>query len=237
MIAASRFEGLARMPPTSRPLLDFAWQHAWIPVLLLVLAGLFAGIRLKGRRIKGWVGEKAVRLLLDAHGVEHLHDVYLPTRNGITQVDHVALVGGTILVIETKNYEGVIDPKHGSIAWTQVLAGGRVKNRFQSPLEQNRGHVRAVRLAGGAVAAVEGLVVFAGGARFPKGMPRGVVTVTGLPAELRRVKASRRPDAEAVAAWERVKAIHAATDRDQSKRVHLETVAKARARAAERKAA
>jgi hypothetical protein len=174
------------MPSTQQILVDVLWQFAWIPVLVALAALVFVLIRAKGRRIKGWVGEKAVRSLLAANGIEHIHDVYLPSRNGVTQVDHLALAGGSILVIETKNYEGSIYPQHGTIEWTQALAGGKVKNRFQSPLLQNLGHVRAVRSLVAPFGSIEGLVVFAGGASFPKGIPDGVVTIGALSRELRR---------------------------------------------------
>lgn len=210
---------------------------AWIPVTVAVCALVFLVIRSKGRKIKGWVGEKAVRSILSAHGHENLHDLYLPIGKGVTQVDHVALVGSTLVVIETKNYEGAIFPQHGTIAWTQALAGGKVKNRFQSPLQQNQGHARAVRALVGPGVPIEGLVVFAGGATFPKGRPEGVLTIAELPRELKRLAALPGAKGDHAVAWDKLKAAHEAADRAAAKKAHEETVAKAQARDERRKAA
>lgn len=225
------------MPSLPDLLTKAVLPYAWIPVTAAICALVFVAVRAKGRRIKGWVGEKAVRSILSAQGYEHLHDLYLPSRGGVTQVDHVALVGDTFVVIETKNYEGAIYPQHGTIHWTQVLAGGKVKNRFQSPLQQNHGHVKAVQALVGAGVPVEGLVVFAGGARFPKGRPEGVVTITELPRELKRLAGMAGAQVGQAAGWEKLRAAHEATDRVQSKKTHMETVAKAQARGERRKAA
>jgi hypothetical protein len=74
-------------------------------------------------RIKGWFGKRLVKSILDNFGAEHLHDVYLPTKDGATQVDHIAYVNGVILVIETKNYAGWIFGTTNQAQWTQSLAG------------------------------------------------------------------------------------------------------------------
>jgi hypothetical protein len=57
------------------------------------------------------------------------------------QIDHVYINSTGIYVIETKNYAGRIYGKEEQDQWTQVLAYGKVKNHFYSPIKQNNGHI------------------------------------------------------------------------------------------------
>ena len=56
------------------------------------------------RKLEGVAGELKVRRLIEHRYAHSLHDIYLPYRNGTTQIDHVVLIGDRIVVVETKNY-------------------------------------------------------------------------------------------------------------------------------------
>ena len=129
-------------------------------------------------KLRGRVGEARVGALLDRVGADTLHDVILPDgRGGLTQIDHLVLTGAGILVVETKNYSGMVFGQEREAQWTQRL--GRRSYRFQNPLRQNYGHVQAVKaLAPGAP--VLGRVVFTDDARFPQGAPEGVSILADL---------------------------------------------------------
>ena len=56
---------------------------------------------------------------------------------------------------------------------------GRHKRRFENPLRQNYGHVKAVQAIVPEVP-VTGIVVFMDRAQFPKGLPQGITTLSML---------------------------------------------------------
>lgn len=143
---------------------------------------------------------------------EAIHDLLVPdNRNALawTQVDHVVRLPGCLVCIETKNYEGLIFGTERQAQWTQAL-GGR-KHRFQNPLRQNYKHVQAVAAASGG-APTKGLVVFAGKARFPKGLPEGVCRLDELTARLKELATHSLEDATQEA-WRRLLEA-ASTDRN-----------------------
>lgn len=109
-----------------------------------------------------------------------LNHVTLPLENGSTQVDHILVSRFGIFVIETKDHGGWIFGGADDRYWTQVFYGN--KFRFQNPLHQNRGHVRAIRqlLEFLSPDAFRALVVFTGDAKFKTKVPAGVLTVNEL---------------------------------------------------------
>jgi Predicted membrane protein len=177
---------------------------------------------------RGNEGEAVVRNHVAKLGLPSLHDIYVPHDNGATQVDHAVLAGGAIVVIETKNYSGAIYGTAEQRQWTQVLAGGRNRSRFQNPLEQNRGHQKAVRkFCGGEVRVV---TLFVGNATFPKGRPEGVFSLADVGKELRRIAAEVPASPARAEAWLKLSVL-ADSNRDKGLRAaHLETVRAAKDR-------
>ena len=96
--------------------------------------------------VKGKIGERKIRKLLEKftkyQDVYVINDVIVPGDNNQTsQIDHILFSKGGIFVIETKNYSGRIYGNDSQREWTQVLAYGRTKNKFYSPVKQNQTHV------------------------------------------------------------------------------------------------
>jgi len=165
-------------------------------MLLVVLLG-----RLRPKLL-GVAGEKAVSRALRRMFAEVLDDVILPDgRGGLTQIDHVALTPAGLLVVETKNYGGSIFGQAYEATWTQAIGGQR--NRFQNPLRQNFAHIEAVKLHAPGVL-VQGRVVFTNRARFPKGMPEGVVALSDLRYCLQNLLGGDIPPPTRVA-WDRLR--------------------------------
>jgi hypothetical protein len=105
-------------------------------------------------------------------------DLIVPDgRGGLTQVDHLALTAAALLVVETKNYGGLILGQARDRTWTQCI--GRQRHKLQNPLRQNYSHIKAVQALAPGVP-VSGLVVFTNRAQFPKGQPSGVVMLSDL---------------------------------------------------------
>jgi hypothetical protein len=191
---------------------------AAIPHLVWFLPALVAVAALKALlpRFSGWAGEMQVGARLNRLFPEVRHDLILPDgRGGLTQIDHLALTPAGLLVVETKTYSGSILGQSNESTWTQAL--GRQRHRFQNPLRQNFAHVRAIEALVPDVP-VEGRVVFAGKARFPKGMPEGVCHASELRDELEPL---RQGEVSPLlrAAWEQVLAA-SRTDR-AARKEHL----------------
>ncbi len=166
-------------PDPLAPLIAYV-IHAYLGILLplaLVLALCAAGLAWLKPHMVGAAGERMVARRLRRLGFPALHDVIVAAPDGsLTQIDHVALPAQGPIAIETKTYAGLILGAAGDRFWPQVL--GRTRSRFQNPLRQNHKHILA--LCHHLNQTVGGLVVFAGAARFPAGLPEGVTTLSGL---------------------------------------------------------
>ena len=115
-----------------------------------------------------------------------LNHITLKHRGGTTQVDHILVSRYGVFVIETKDYTGWIFANAEHDTWTQVTFTDKFK--FQNPIHQNYGHVRAVQELLDFVPsnAIHSAVVFVGDAEFKTDIPAGVFTLHQL---VRHIKA------------------------------------------------
>jgi hypothetical protein len=166
---------------------------------------------------RGAAGEAAVARELRRLFTEVANDLILPDgRGGLTQVDHMVLTPAGLLVIETKNYRGVILGNAYEQTWTQVI--GPQRNRFQNPLRQNYAHVEAAKALAPGVP-VLGRVVFLDGAKFPKGVPDGVVMLEALRQDLAGLQGADIPR-PTLLGWERV--LRCVLTEPAARRAHLD---------------
>ncbi len=195
-----------------QPLIDLVihWALWLIPVMLTIttLKWLFSA------RLKGAAGERAVGRVLNRLGEAALHDIILPDgRGGLTQIDHLVLTQAGLLVVETKNYAGQVLGQPQDKKWTQRL--GKQSFTFQNPLRQNYLHIQALKALVPNVP-IQGRVVFTNTARFPKGVPEGVSSLSTLKVDLKTWLRERADTSELQGAWARIKA-SARTDREARK--------------------
>lgn len=73
------------------------------------------------------------------------HDLYIPTKNGHTQVDLIIPTNVGIFVFEVKDYSGWLFGNANQNKWTQVLAYGQEKHQFYNPIKQNANHIEALQ--------------------------------------------------------------------------------------------
>jgi hypothetical protein len=192
------------------------WALWLIPVLfaLTALKLLFAA------RLKGAAGERAVARVLNRLGEVALHDIILPDgRGGLTQIDHLVLTPAGLLVVETKNYAGQVLGQPQDKKWTQRL--GRQSFTFQNPLRQNYLHTQALQALTPGVP-IQGRVVFTNAARFPKGIPEGVSTLSTLKTDLKTWLRERADASELQGAWAKIQA-SAHTDQE-TRKAHLAAI-------------
>lgn len=178
------------------------------------------------RRLAGVAGELRVRTLLERRYDNSLHDVYLPSKNGVTQIDHIVVVAGAIVVIETKNYGGLILGDAGNHKWSQIMGKGVAPNSFMNPIHQNAGHVSAVRMAlgSGLEIPVVNLVVFVGDGKFGRPLPKNVVSFSSLGSRLEGIGNAHPTSGAVKEAWPILCGSCLAKPRTVLEAEHLETL-------------
>lgn len=115
-----------------------------VPVILYLTIRLLLNIYKP--KIRGAMGEKKVAFILrflSQKNYKTINNVLLKTSFGTTQIDHIVVSKRGIFVIETKNYIGSITGSEHSEMWKQSVAGK--KREFQNPIQQNRGHISALK--------------------------------------------------------------------------------------------
>ena len=127
--------------------------------------------------IQGFVSR--VRLVLTGWGAvsgpdyHHFRNVILSTSRGTAEIDHLIVSRFGLFVIENKKRSGWIFGEASDPYWTAVHF--RSKYRFQNPLHQNFGHVKALEEVSGVdPSKVFSLVVFRGRCEFKTSVPQGV---------------------------------------------------------------
>ena len=108
-----------------------------------------------------------------------INNVTLKTKDGTTQIDHVLVADTGIFVMENKRYDGWIFGDPQSRQWTQTIY--RKKSRFQNPIHQNFGHVKAlVSLFNLPEDNFHSVVVFTGNAEFKNDLGPNVIHLPDL---------------------------------------------------------
>lgn len=98
-------------------------------------------------QIRGWLGEKRVRSLLNElddslYIVEN--NLLLQADTKTVQIDHVVISNYGIFVIETKNYVGWVAGKDFDKTWTHINRA-RFKTKMINPVKQNWGHIQTLK--------------------------------------------------------------------------------------------
>jgi hypothetical protein len=120
-----------------------------------------------------------VRAALDGLGVLALHDVIVPDRRGMTQVDHLVRAPDAVLVLETKRYS--VSGEVNGRQWVQGFEDSTDRFVLPNPLRQNFRHCRAVEdLIADRAVLVRGHVVSAGSARFEGELASVIVLLADL---------------------------------------------------------
>ncbi len=154
---------------------------------LTFLSGLALGV-LAGRllRFRDNIGEALLaEAIRNGFNRPHLllNNLTFKTQQGTTQIDHILVAQTGIFVIETKHYSGWIFGHPGDAQWVQVIY--KKKSRFQNPIRQNYGHVKALQnLLGLSPDSFVPLVVFTGNAEFKSDLGPTVLKLPELAAHL-----------------------------------------------------
>lgn len=158
-------------------------------IFLLVIPLLLLKALLQKPKVKGRIGERAVRSVigkdLDEETYIEFHDLIIPSRSGTTQIDHIYVSVFGIFVIETKNYTGWIFGSEKQSKWTQVVY--KQKHYFQNPLRQNYAHIKALsELLQLPEEKFHSMVVFLGDCELKTQMPPNVCRIRQAASYIRR---------------------------------------------------
>lgn len=173
------------------------WMIFAATALLVVLLIVALVVRLRRR--------KSIAHLLEGISYDLLSQIVVPKPDdGEIQIEYTLLTGRGVLVIETKDVDGVVFASDRMDDWA-VIAGDR-RYTFANPQPTLYDRIAAVAQIVGEVP-VEGVVLFPGTADFSKGSPRHVTTLESLLAEYPRVERSRNRSAVAafLPYWDRLR--------------------------------
>ncbi len=146
----------------------------------------------------------------------HLQDVTVSDGlGGVIQIDRLLLTTDRLLVLDVKNFDGMIFGNATHDTWTQVL--GSKNYPFANPVSENRIRVQAIKTLVPGVP-VTGCVLFTDSAQFPRGRPQGVYTLDNLHEALVPLEKETGGDATGRAlslraAWSRIKEAARAEER------------------------
>lgn len=135
---------------------------------------------------KGYFGElkfKIAAFFILGFSCKIINNATLPIANSKTrfsQIDHIIISRKGVFVVETKNFSGRITVNETSEYWWQGF--GVRGYKFYSPIQQNEGHISALKyLLRNPNLPYVNIVAFVGGAVFsdpslPDGVYRGVLS-------------------------------------------------------------
>lgn len=107
---------------------------------------IFLVLKLYKNQLRGRFGEKSLYILLrknlNKDDYKIINNVYIKTKSGSAQIDHIIVSRKGIFVIETKTYRGSIYGSKFAKTWTQYIKGN--KYPFKNPLHQNYGHIKVL---------------------------------------------------------------------------------------------
>lgn len=98
----------------------------------------------KSPKGKGIWGEFQVKLVLGKNKENKkyvINNLMILNEGKSSQIDHIIISKTGVFVIETKNYAGRIYGSEDQKEWTQALQYGKIKNKFYSPIMQNKTHI------------------------------------------------------------------------------------------------
>lgn len=129
----------------------------WIISLITIIVSFKILIELQEKKLletvtkinRGTKTERNLVIKLLKSGISPkaiFHDLYIKKNNGtFSQIDLVVPTKAGVIVFEVKDLKGWIFGTGFKPQWTQVLAYGKVKNRFYNPIIQNKKHIEELK--------------------------------------------------------------------------------------------
>jgi hypothetical protein len=180
---------------------------AYVIVALAVVLILFINYR----RLKVRFGEWRLQRCLNQIGCEQIRDLVCPDGlDGHYNIDRLALVNDSILLIAYKPYVGNIYCAERIAEWTQVIEQKSFK--FENPLFEMENQLIALKQITGKTK-LQGFLFFSHSATFPKGHPESVLQPDTLPERFLGTQIDS-VGSDVRVAWERLKTMQTDTPAD-----------------------
>lgn len=174
------------------------WQSESMITLGIMALGVALVFLLKPVLVR-WLRECLIKRTIRKFGDRAIHKVVLPDgMDGEVFVENLVLTAEAIVIVSVKRYDGLIYGGVNTDMWTQVLKGRNYP--FLNPFTELNIAISALRQLLPQTK-VESIVVFAGGGTFPKGKPKGVMTLS----DLRGMRYTKRAPERLLADWEVIK--------------------------------
>jgi hypothetical protein len=159
-----------------------------MPQYEIIAAGLVFAILVAGAAAWFWLRRRGpvIAEALQSVAIDRMQDVLVPDgMGGQIQIEHLLLTGNGLVVLDVKEFEGIIFASDRMEEWTVMGKQGRFT--FPNPLGTLYDRVAALKQLVRDVP-VTGFVLFGAGADFSKGRPKDVL----LPGEL--IDRFRKPE-------------------------------------------
>lgn len=105
------------------------------------------GFMIKNKGDTGAYGEYLTKYMFGSVRIngyhKELNNVYVPYKDGTSEIDILVIHEKGIFVLESKNYSGWIFGSENQKNWTQML-NKNTKEYFYNPIRQNRTHINAL---------------------------------------------------------------------------------------------
>lgn len=144
-------------------------------------------------------------------GRDVLFSVILPDgQDGWFHLDALLLTASTLVVLDIRDWDGMIYGSETMLEWTVMHAKGR--HTIPNPLNALYDRIAVIRQLVGEGIAVEGRVIFGANASFPKGRPHWVSVLSEMRAEFEPKPTFNEPSDDSLAvrfdeAWGRLKTL------------------------------
>ena len=186
--------------------------------ILILLMAITLILYLNRKKLQLRLREWRVQRCLNEIGHEQIRKLSCP--DGIDsdfEIDRVALVRDSIILINYKRYAGRIYCAERIAEWTQVV--GQKSFKFENPLFELENQLTSLRLLCGNVS-ITGYLFFNHSATFPKGHPSTILHPDNIPEQLLSINCSPvKPDI--MAAWKKLKLLNNA--RPTNKHISVKT--------------
>lgn len=173
----------------------------WVYILLTIFLGIILLLVVWKARNRN--NRKLLLRRLKKMGEGIMIDIEAPDGlENIVHLDCLLLTRAGLLVIDIKDYAGLIFGAESIDVWTQVLDSRSYK--FDNPLFQNQERVMAVKSLAFGIP-VSGHVLFTSAGEFPKGKPEGICTPESLTNDLNYINKNNELPSSIVDGWEQIK--------------------------------
>ncbi len=171
--------------------------------LLLCVAMLLLLLLVRRRNTSTSEARMTIECVVQGTGCAYIRQLIVPDGlGGSIEIDYLLLTPAGLVVLDIKDYRGLLYGAEHSQTWTQMLPAGSY--HFANPIPELTIRIACVRELVPTIP-VSGRVVFSANGRFPSGIPMGVSMLDTLAEDLHAIAATQEIPASVQRAWQQLK--------------------------------